>query len=90
MNMTDLLGTTEDIDRRIQDQLDRPKALFHEDGPVRQPISVSGPDAHILCSGSWKKRSCLMCIRRARNRTLCCRKAGGSRCQMGPSDRLEM
>lgn len=90
MNITDLLGTTEDIDRRIQDQLDRPKAMFHEDGPVRRHIHVSGPDAHVRCSGLWKKKSCLMCTRRARNRTLCCRKAGGSRCQMGPSDRLEM
>ncbi|WWC64778.1 uncharacterized protein I303_107390 [Kwoniella dejecticola CBS 10117] len=33
INISDVIGSAEDIERRIQEQLDRPKAMFSEDGP---------------------------------------------------------
>lgn len=36
IDITDVIGTSTDIERRIQEQLERPKAMFHEDGPVSQ------------------------------------------------------
>ncbi|WVR09583.1 hypothetical protein IAU60_006653 [Kwoniella sp. DSM 27419] len=33
INISDVIGSAEDIERRIQEQLERPKAMFSEDGP---------------------------------------------------------
>lgn len=34
IDLSEMIGSAEDIARRIHEQLDKPKALFHEDGPV--------------------------------------------------------
>lgn len=34
IDITDVIGTPEDIERRIQEQLNRPKAMFVEEGKV--------------------------------------------------------
>jgi antiviral helicase SLH1 len=40
IDLTEMIGSSEDIARRIHAQLDKPKALFHEDGPVSYSIST--------------------------------------------------
>ncbi|BEI88967.1 uncharacterized protein CcaverHIS019_0203290 [Cutaneotrichosporon cavernicola] len=37
IDITDVIGTPEDIERRIQEQLNRPKAMFAEEGRQRVP-----------------------------------------------------
>lgn len=39
IDITGMIGSAEDIERRLQEQLGRPKAMFSEDGPVRSPTS---------------------------------------------------
>lgn len=38
-----MIGSAEDIERRIQEQLERPKAMFSEDGPVSISLSLRTP-----------------------------------------------
>ncbi|CAK9780073.1 Sec63-domain-containing protein [Cutaneotrichosporon oleaginosum] len=40
IDITDVIGTPEDIERRIQEQLNRPKAMFAEEGRQRVPQST--------------------------------------------------
>ena len=35
IDITSMIGSNEDIERRIQEQLERPKAMFSDDGRVR-------------------------------------------------------
>lgn len=35
IDLADMIGSSDDIARRIQEQLERPKAMFSEGGPVR-------------------------------------------------------
>lgn len=39
-----MIGSAEDIERRIQEQLERPKAMFSEDGPVRRCLEGGTAD----------------------------------------------
>jgi hypothetical protein len=36
IDLADMIGSSDDIARRIQEQLERPKAMFSEGGPVRR------------------------------------------------------
>lgn len=38
--MTDMIGTDEDIERRLQEQLEGPKALFVDEERVRIPSAA--------------------------------------------------
>lgn len=40
IDITDMIGSSEDIERRIQEQLERPKAMFSEDGPVSYKVLI--------------------------------------------------
>ena len=57
INITDVIGTNADIERRIQDQLDRPKAMFSEDGPVCQSQALIDHSVYSI------RKYCRMCIR---------------------------
>jgi len=60
IDISDVIGSNEDIERRLQEQLERPKAFFSEDGPVREtsqfPIEADPP-----WSGLWNRRFSHMC-----------------------------
>ena len=34
VDISDIIGSAEDIERRLQDQLEQPRAMFSGDGPV--------------------------------------------------------
>jgi antiviral helicase SLH1 len=39
INITDVIGTNADIERRIQEQLERPKAMFSDDDRVGEILN---------------------------------------------------
>jgi antiviral helicase SLH1 len=46
IDLSEMIGSSDDIARRIQEQLERTKAMFSEDGPVRRSVRTkrSGAD----------------------------------------------
>lgn len=42
IDITGMIGSSEDIERRIQEQLERPKAMFIEEGAVCRVIKRRG------------------------------------------------
>lgn len=48
IDITDVIGTPEDIERRIQEQLNRPKAMFAEEGRV----------SYLTSSGAYTSNAC--------------------------------
>jgi hypothetical protein len=63
IDISDVIGTNEDIERRIQEQLERPKAMFSEDGPVTQllPVQFSEADETVAIDGTGGATECLHC-----------------------------
>ena len=41
VDISDIIGSAEDIERRLQEQLEQPRAMFSEDGPV-SPFTTAG------------------------------------------------